>query len=180
MPRLPVPAIERFWPKVNKNGPVPPHAPELGPCWLWLGYCRDGEGRYPWMYFEGRPLAAYRVAYILLVGPIPEGLQLDHLCRVPPCVNPAHLEPVTQQENIRRQCAAITHCPKMHEYTPENTAFYDGKRRCRECTRINSARARRSWPQRLCEHCGQSYKPTRWRQRFCSKTCGRQDQLAQT
>jgi hypothetical protein len=133
------------------------------------------------MYFEGRPLAAYRVAYILLVGPIPEGLQLDHLCRVASCVNPAHLEPVTQQENIRRQLAAITHCPKGHEYTPENTGHdRHGGRYCRICSRLNANRTRRNWPHRQCEHCGQSYKPSRWNQRFCSKRCGRQAQLAGT
>jgi hypothetical protein len=169
------PPLERFWPKVDKNGPVPSHAPELGPCWLWLGYRRDG--RYPWMSYAGRPTAAYRVAYMLLVGPIPDGLHLDHLCRVVFCVNPAHLEPVTQQENNRRQAAAITHCPQGHEYTPENTGYDRGSRYCRICSRLNAARVRRSIPQRLCEHCGQSYKPGDYRQRFCSKTCSRQAQL---
>ena len=174
------PVADRFWPKVNKSGPAPSHAPDLGPCWLWLGYCRDG--RYPWMYYEGRPLAAYRVAYILLVGPIPEGLQLDHLCRVASCVNPAHLEPVTQQENIRRQVAVITHCPQGHEYTPENTGHWRGKngrsyKYCRICSRVNAARTRRSIPERLCEHCGQSYKPGDYRQRFCGLVCSRQAQL---
>ncbi len=170
------PPAERFWPKVNKNGPVPAYRPELGPCWLWLGYCRDG--RYPWMYYEGRPLAAYRVAYILLVGPIPEGLHLDHLCRVTSCVNPAHLEPVTQQENNRRAFEAITHCPQDHEYTPENTGRYrNGGRYCRICSRVKAARGRRSIAQRKCEHCGQPYKPGDYRQRFCSRVCSRQAQL---
>jgi len=175
MPKQSLPAIERFWPKVDKNGPVPAHAPHLGPCWLWLGYCR--AGRYPWMYYEGRPLAAYRVAYILLVRPIPEGLQLDHLCRVASCVNPAHLEPVTQQENIRRQGATITHCPQNHEYTPENTGYSTGARYCRICSRVKAARGRRSISQRLCEHCRQPYKPGDYRQRFCGRVCSRQAQL---
>jgi HNH endonuclease len=173
------PPAERFWEEVNKNGPVPAHRPELGPCWLWLAYCRDG--RYPWMYYEGHPLAAYRVAYILLVGPIPEGLQLDHLCRVTSCVNPAHLEPVTQQENIRRQMEAITHCPQGHKYTPENTGYSRGAGRnykyCRICSRVNAARTRRSISERLCEHCGQPYKPGDYRQRFCGRICSRQAQL---
>lgn len=175
MPKRVLPVAERFWPKVNKNGPVPEHRPDLGPCWPWLGYCRDG--RYPWMHYEGRPLAAYRVAYILLVGPIPEGLQLDHLCRVASCVNPSHLEPVTQQENIRRQLEAITHCPSGHAYTAENTGHSTGGRYCRICSRANAARVARSIPERPCEHCGQPYKPGDYRQRFCGNKCGRQAQL---
>ena len=177
--RRSLPPAERFWPKVDKNGPVPPHRPELGPCWLWTAYCRDG--RYPWMHYEGRPLAAYRVAYILFIGPIPEGLHLDHLCRVPSCVNPAHLEPVTQQENNRREFAAITHCPQGHEYTPENSGYTcSGKYRfryCRICSRVKAARGRRSIAQRICEHCGQLYKPGDYRQRFCGRVCSRQAQL---
>ena len=169
MPKRPLPPLERFWRKVNQNGPVPGHAPGLGQCWLWLGYRRDG--RYPWMNYDGRPLAAYRVAYIELVGPIPPGLQLDHLCRVPSCVNPAHLEPVTQQENIRRQFATITHCPRGHEYTPENTGNDRGGRYCRVCSRINAARGRRSIPERHCETCGKPYKPGDYRQRFCGQSC---------
>lgn len=176
MPKRSLPAIERFWPKVNKNGPVPAHRPELGPCWLWLAYCRDG--RYPWMYYEGRPMAAYRVGYIHLVGPIPEGMQLDHLCRVPSCVNPAHLEPVTQQENIRRQGAAVTECPKGHPYTAANTGrATNGTRYCRACSRVNADRVRKSIAQRTCEHCRQPYKPNDYRQRFCSRVCSRQAQL---
>lgn len=175
MPKRVSPVEDRFWPKVDKDGPVPSYAPDLGPCWLWLGYCRDG--RYPWMYYEGRPMAAYRVAYILFVGPIPDGLQLDHLCRVASCVNPDHLEPVTQQENIRRQFAAITHCPQGHEYTPENTGYSGGGRHCRICSRAFAARTRKSIPERSCEHCGTSYKPGDYRQRFCSRVCSRQAQL---
>ena len=178
MPKRTLPPLERFWPKVNKNGPVPPHAPELGPCWLWLGYCRDG--RYPWMRYEGRPVAAYRVAYILLVGPIPDGLQLDHLCRVVSCVNPRHLEPVTQQENVRRQWAAnplSPTCPKGHLFDPENTGYDRGTRFCRKCSRINAERYRKSLPERLCEFCGHAYKPGDSRTRFCSSRCARQAQL---
>lgn len=106
------PAPRRKWPKdpterllaqVDKNGPAPEHRPDLGPCWLWIGTVdRWGYGQMKW---QGRRPGSHRVAYELLVGPIPEGLTLDHLCRVPGCVNPAHLEPVTQAENNRRAAA---------------------------------------------------------------------------
>lgn len=86
-------------------------------CWLWKGATACGYG-----YFRHRP--AHRFAYELYRGPIPEGLQLDHLCRVRSCVNPSHLEAVTQGVNLHRgetiaaRNAAKTHCPKGHEYTP--------------------------------------------------------------
>jgi hypothetical protein len=87
---------------------------------------------------------SHRLAYEGLVGPIPEGLTLDHLCRNPGCFNPAHLEPVTAAENIRRGTqgqwqASKTHCLRGHQFTPENTYRPPGKneRACRECARIN-------------------------------------------
>ena len=86
-------------------------------------------------------VSAHRVVYEHFHGPIPVGLQLDHLCRVHNCVNPDHLEPVTSKENLHRgdthaaRNAAKTHCPKQHEYTPANTYVYQGKRLCRECRR---------------------------------------------
>lgn len=73
-------------------------------CWIWQGNVnRDGYGRFS---HQGRKLLAHRAAYMSLVGQVPEGLQLDHLCRVRNCVNPAHLEPVTAGENVRRGVAA--------------------------------------------------------------------------
>ena len=138
------PLADRFWTKVNKDGPTPEQRPELGPCWQWTasttaqgyGQIRTGGG-------AGAMLYAHRVAYEFTVGPIPGGLQLDHLWRVRRCVNPAHLEPVTNRENGLRgeSFAAInackTHCPKGHEYTPGNTVVdsNDGSRKCRICRR---------------------------------------------
>jgi len=122
---------ERFWEKVQ----VGPH------CWLWLAG-RDGNG-YGKFSPEGRRLVgAHRFSYELLVGPIPDGLHIDHLCRVPLCVNPAHMEPVTCQVNVLRGIAPTarnarkTHCDHGHEFTPENTRRGEsGRRICRECER---------------------------------------------
>jgi hypothetical protein len=129
----------RFWKKVNRNGPIPGHVPHLGPCWLWMaGVNTSGYG---WFGYNGAR-TAHGLAYEWLVGTVPHGLQLDHLCRVRHCVNPAHLEPVTQRENIMRgesfgaANARKTHCAQGHEFSPENTYIrVNGGRRCRKCQR---------------------------------------------
>jgi len=116
---------KRFWAHV---------VPAESGCWIWQGQRKANYG----MYSGG--LSAHRVAYELMRGPIPEGLELDHLCRTPPCVNPDHLEPVTRQENWRRYIVTVTHCRNGHEFTPENTyrwvspEGYD-RRFCRACNR---------------------------------------------
>jgi hypothetical protein len=110
-------------------------------CWLWQGG-QDGHG-YGQTFVYGRGLVgAHAAAYELLVGPVPEGLELDHLCRTPLCVNPAHLEPVTHAENMRRAGAAKTHCVHGHEYTPENTRIGGrGERKCLTCERTRNRRS---------------------------------------
>ena len=104
-------------------------------CWLWLK-CKD-RGGYGQIWFNGKRRLTHRISYELYVGPIPEGLQIDHLCRVRACCNPLHLEPVTSAENNRRgEPANRTHCPQGHEYSEENTYIYENTRNCRVCQRI--------------------------------------------
>ncbi len=132
-----MPFEQRFWAKVDRRGP--------DDCWSWLaGKDQDGYG-YFWVGNGRRLCRAHRVAYELLIGSIPKGLELDHLCRNPPCVNPAHLEPVTTRENIRRGVRAgvvvalRTSCYKGHPYTPENTYGVGPDRRWRVCRTCRAA-----------------------------------------
>lgn len=111
-----------------------------GGCWVWTG-SRDPNG-YGQIAVDGRPRKAHRVAYAALVGPIPDGLQLDHLCRVRACVNPDHLEPVTLRENVARGTgkAAVVlrtgRCQRGHDMSPGSPNAHvcpDGGRYCRAC-----------------------------------------------
>ena len=101
----------RFWSYVD----LPPSADE---CWNWRGAARPlGYGMFG---LRGEAYGTHRISYTLARGPIPDGLVLDHLCRNPRCINPAHLEPVTQRENVLRGDARLTkspdeRCPKGHE-----------------------------------------------------------------
>jgi hypothetical protein len=107
MPKQPV--EQRFWTKVDKNGPV---CPVLGTrCWLWMASTR-GTGPYGRFKVDGRDVVAHRFAYELTKGAIPDGFQVDHRCRNRLCVNPAHLRVVTQkqnQENRKRDRGAHWH-----------------------------------------------------------------------
>lgn len=136
-------------------------------CWLFTGFLNDG-GYGVMADAQARTRPAHRLAYEAFVGPIPEGLQLDHLCHTRDtkcrggatcphrrCVNPAHLEPVTQRENTLRGVsfsavnATKTHCDKGHEYTPENT--YQRTPTHRVCRICNNA-AYRSYYRRKHPH----------------------------
>ena len=115
-----------FLDRVNKDGP--------NGCWLWLGGT-DTSG-YGQLWLNGRQKLAHRYFYEMAYGLIPEGMQIDHLCRVRRCVNPDHLEVVTHIENIRRGTGSgsRTYCPKGHPYDPSNTVFNSkGHRECRIC-----------------------------------------------
>lgn len=125
-------AEERFWAKVEKTDT----------CWLWTAALfRNGYGQFR---LPETHVLAHRFAYELERGPIPEGLHLDHLCRVKACVRADHLEPVTPGENVRRGLRGVltTHCPQGHSYSEINTRVYRGKRYCRACDRARLARRR--------------------------------------
>ena len=129
--------LDRFLAKIVAD----PHG-----CWIWqAGTNTKGYGKFK---VDGRDVKAHRFAYEMFVGPIPEGLELDHLCRVRNCVNPEHLEPVTHAENVRRgesgkHCRDKTHCPQGHPYAGENLYVRpNGKRDCRTCQRAHYARKR--------------------------------------
>lgn len=125
---------ERFWKRT---------APK-GECIEWMKHkTQDGYGR---AFHNGKPKYTHRIAYEMVIGSIPDGLQIDHLCRNRVCCNPNHLEAVTQAENARRGMsakrareigAAKTHCKRGHEYTLENTYLQPatGRRSCRTCKR---------------------------------------------
>lgn len=139
---------EILWSKVDKAGPFPADRPDLGPCWLWTGYIMpNGYGSQTVL---GRSVYAHRYAYELAVGPIPKGLEIDHLCRVRRCVNPAHLEPVTRQVNTLRGTSSAayyalrTSCELGHPFNEANTRVdAENKRHCRTCVR-EYARQRRA------------------------------------
>lgn len=110
-------------------------------CVEWRG--RLNYGGYGITTVGNRSVKAHRASYELRVGPIPTGLQIDHLCRNPACINPAHLEPVTAAENTRRALnsptginARKTHCIRGHEFTAENTRIVSGRRVCRACQKV--------------------------------------------
>lgn len=132
-PRLP----DHFWSKAMPE-------PNSG-CWLWLGATTtNGYGTFS----AGGTKTAHRYAYSVLVGPVDDGLVIDHKCRVKCCANPAHMEPVTQKVNVQRGVAAIpkkTHCKQGHPLDEQNTQIRADRgkhRECRACKRIAQARLR--------------------------------------
>lgn len=118
-----------FWSKVDKTFD----------CWNWTGSLQSSG--YGCWTFNGKRVLAHRVAYERLVGPIPAGLQIDHLCRNKVCVNPDHLEPVTAAVNMSRTPQALaTHCHKGHPLSGSNLGRTGkGSRRCMQCNRDTAA-----------------------------------------
>lgn len=146
MKRATRPPAERFWVKVEKTET----------CWVWTGAkSNTGYGSFFLRKVNGvtRNTHAHRWAYQALVGPIPDGMQIDHLCRNRACVRPDHLEAVTPRVNMLRGIAPAAvvqrtnRCLRDHEYTPENTYWRpDGtnKRQCRQCIKIRTLKRRSS------------------------------------
>lgn len=147
------PVSERIWAYISQGDG----------CWPWVGFVdASGYGKLNIRCDDGRhrPRRAHRIVYETLVGPIPEGMELDHTCHSQDprclggpacphrrCVRPDHLEPVARAENQRRaldtiaaanrrRAAVITHCPQGHPYAGDNLSFYPyGGKRCRTCGR---------------------------------------------
>lgn len=126
--------LDRFWAKVWRDGDG---------CWWWTGALSVGYGQ---LHHDGKPRGAHRLSYEWFVGPIPDGLHLDHLCRRPSCVNPDHLEPVSCGENLRRGegftgvNSRKARCEYGHPFDAENTYRRpDGRRECRTCARRHHA-----------------------------------------
>ncbi len=133
--------IDRFWDKVAPFS-------SFEECWVWIaGKHTAGYGR---IRLSNRVLYAHRVSYELVLGEIPAGLQLDHLCRNRVCVNPAHLEAVPQRVNLLRgesfsaQNYVKTRCISGHIFDSDNTyTSPDGRRHCRTCQRVRVRKWRR-------------------------------------
>jgi hypothetical protein len=132
---------DRFWEKVAEA--TEPSPAGWSGCWLWTASLNPtGYGAFGLGGRAGRMHVAHRVAYEWIVGKVPAGLELDHLCRDRRCVNPAHLEAVTHRENVRRgngwsgRHARATHCPAGHPLAGRNLSRYElrqGQRKCLAC-----------------------------------------------
>lgn len=133
----PTSAEQNFTVKIGKDGPVPAHKPDLGPCWLWKGAPHNAKG-YGRFDVNRQRYLAHRYAYSVWVGDLVDEMEIDHLCRNTRCVNPQHLEQVAPEEHARRTDQGAyqrgkTHCPAGHAYTPENTRIDGSRRHCRAC-----------------------------------------------
>lgn len=154
MIQMPQVILDRFWAKVDKDGPIPGDRADLGNCWVWTAYRRpDGYGGFSFGSRPGgsrRMVRAHRFAYEISTGRISPELELDHLCRNAACVRPSHLEAVTHRVNTQRGISGAiiaetkrrtTHCPQGHPYDLFNTYITpNGRRNCRIC-RTDARRA---------------------------------------
>ena len=144
--------IERFYRNVSLSETS---SYKESPCWIWTAYI--GPGGYGEFNLKGKDAVGHRnkgahsVAFELFKGSIPEGLEIDHLCRRTNCVNPAHLEAVTGKENILRgespaaRNARKDYCQRDHSFSPSNTYLArGGHRHCRKCAALRQAEYRHS------------------------------------
>jgi hypothetical protein len=176
--------IARLWDRINKNGPVSTYRPDLGACWIWQGATSNGYGR---VRFDGKTRLAHRVVWTLTIGEFPEDKQPDHLCRVRACVNPSHLEPVTQRINLLRGASpAADHarrarCSAGHPLEGPDADVYIHPdhptwRHCRKCRRKASAKSqRKKRATRIvatsCIVCGALFSYSGHRRKICSASC---------
>lgn len=133
-------AREPFFVRIGSRKKIGYHIVH-GACWLWTGSCDAAGYGQAFSRRRGTVTKAHRVIWEFCRGPIPAGLELDHLCRVRNCVNPDHLELVTHTENQRR--VRRTHCRRGHPYTPATTYVYVKKsgwvsRVCLVCKRMGA------------------------------------------
>lgn len=139
---------EKRFLRAIRRGLPSDYRPDLGPCLLFIG--ADNGNGYGQFSFNGRNGYAHRYAWERERGPIPEGLTVDHLCRVRRCVEVTHMELVDLATNVRRAADSRTACKKGHAYTPENLRVYrDGRRRCVTCSRLDDRQQQEKRRERL-------------------------------
>lgn len=176
---------ERFWFRINKDGPVPEYRPDLGQCWVKKRVV-GGDDYAVFRRDNGDPVPMHEWSYEQVHGPVPEGLELDHLCRSVTCVRPSHLEAVTHRENTLRGTgppavhAAKTHCVNNHPLSGDNlNVTADGERECIICRRQRAQdwrdrrKADRVIPMVTCAWCGNPFQPKRPNSnaKYCSGKC---------
>lgn len=141
-------ATSRIYPLTDTKNRLLNKMAQINGCWIWQGTERkNGYGGAGKRLSRGKwsTVSAHRLSYETFVGPIPKGLTIDHLCRTKLCINPDHLEAVSQKVNNFRAPNYVgnrTHCPSGHEYSAENTNTSSNRRRCLTCHRLRESQRR--------------------------------------